>query len=95
MVNTRELKLPLSRTYFHGPEGVRTFEVLLFICSTGNWVSTAYVSKRKWRIAIKALATLFFISRLAVKGTRLFEVMIFQKICLKEKTNINKKLNEV
>ena len=65
------------------------------ICSTGNGVSTAYVSKRKRRLAVIVLATLFFVSCLAVKGIRLFEVMVFQKICLKEKTNINKELNKV
>ena len=48
------------------------------ICSTGNGVSTAYVSKRKRRIAIQVKATLFIVSRLAVKGLRLFEVTIFQ-----------------
>ena len=44
------------------------------ICSTGNGVSPAYVSKRKRRIAIKVKATLYIVSRLAVKGLGLFEV---------------------
>ena len=48
------------------------------ICSTGNGVSTAYVSKRKRRTAIMALVTLFFISRVAVKGIRLFELINIQ-----------------
>ena len=26
MINTHELELPLSRTYFHGSEGVRAIE---------------------------------------------------------------------
>ena len=30
MINTHYLELPLSRTYFHGPEGVRAIEVLLY-----------------------------------------------------------------
>ena len=31
MINTHYLKLPLSRTSFHGPKGVRVIEVLLYI----------------------------------------------------------------
>ena len=30
MINTHLLKLPLSRTYFHGPKGVRAIEVRLY-----------------------------------------------------------------
>ena len=30
MINTNELELPLSRTYFHGSKGVRAIEVLLY-----------------------------------------------------------------
>ena len=29
MINTHKLELPLSRTYFHSPEGVRAIEVRL------------------------------------------------------------------
>ena len=31
MINTHLLKLPLSRTYLHGPKGVRAIEVLLYV----------------------------------------------------------------
>ena len=31
MINTHKLELPLSQTYFHGPEGARAIEVLLYI----------------------------------------------------------------
>ena len=31
MINTHELELPLSRTYFHGSKGVRGIEVLLYL----------------------------------------------------------------
>ena len=31
MMNTHLLEIPLSRTYFHGPEGVQAIEVLLHI----------------------------------------------------------------
>ena len=31
MMDTHLLELPLSRTYFHGPEGVQAIEVLLHI----------------------------------------------------------------
>ena len=30
MINTRWLELPLSRTNFHGPKGVRAIEVRLY-----------------------------------------------------------------
>ena len=30
MINTDQLGLPLSRTYFHGPKGVRAIEVLQY-----------------------------------------------------------------
>ena len=33
MINTHQLELPLSRTFFHGPKGVRLVEVLLYIVS--------------------------------------------------------------
>ena len=52
-------------------------EIRSNICSTGNGVSTAYVLKRKRRISIKNLVILFFVSRLAVKSIRPFEVIIF------------------
>ena len=32
MINTHQLELPLSRTYFHGSKGVRAIEVLQNIC---------------------------------------------------------------
>ena len=31
MINTHYIELPLSRTNFHGPKGVRAIEVLLYI----------------------------------------------------------------
>ena len=31
MINTYKLEPPLSRTYFHGPIGVRAIEVLMYI----------------------------------------------------------------
>ena len=31
MINTHQLELPLSRTYFHVSKGVRAIEVLLYI----------------------------------------------------------------
>ena len=30
MINTHQLELPLSRTYFHSPKGVRTIELRLY-----------------------------------------------------------------
>ena len=30
MINTHELKLPLSRTYFYGSKGVRAIEAFLY-----------------------------------------------------------------
>ena len=30
MIYTHQLELPLSRTYFHGPKGVRAIEVLQY-----------------------------------------------------------------
>ena len=30
MINTHNLKLPLSRTYFHGSKGFQAIEVLLY-----------------------------------------------------------------
>ena len=34
MINTHLLELPVSRTYFHGPEGFRAIEVLLYLLSS-------------------------------------------------------------
>ena len=31
MINIHQLELPLSRTYFHGSEGVRAIEVVLYL----------------------------------------------------------------
>ena len=31
MINTQELELPLSGTYFHGSKGVQAFEILLYM----------------------------------------------------------------
>ena len=33
MINPHWLRLPLSRTNFHGPKGVRAIEVRLYLCT--------------------------------------------------------------
>ena len=42
MINTHKLELPLARTYFHGPKGVRAIEVLL--CMTSKGCTCAFFS---------------------------------------------------
>ena len=55
-MNTLYLKLPLSRTYFHGSKGVRAIEVLLYVgnveynakqCSGTNTTTSQTLSKRE------------------------------------------------
>ena len=38
MIHTHKLELPLSRTNFHGPRGVRAIEVLLYSLISKNTV---------------------------------------------------------
>ena len=37
MINLHWLKLPMARTLFHGPKGVRAIEVRLYIDYTEKW----------------------------------------------------------
>ena len=46
MINTHYLELPLSRTYFYGPKGVRAIEVLLYITSGDKSCSLSYQISR-------------------------------------------------
>ena len=45
MINTHQLELPLFRTYFHSPKGVRAIEIRLYLVRLS---SKTYVFEEKW-----------------------------------------------
>ena len=47
MISTHWLELPLSRTYFHGPKGVRAIEVRLYVANLWWSIRAPPISREK------------------------------------------------